>query len=228
MLKANWRNIVSNIDYAEHLEECLEKAIKGKSKLPKEVQVNAGDFRTPSSSNIRRLQNNICNFEGVKYLEIGTYMGTSIISSSFGNEGYFVTMDNFSQFQKAKGRTTTSKQQFLINREAYKKHAKFNFFECDCWQFDKSQLEHKINVYFYDGRHDYEDTFKAFTYFDDILEDEFIFMIDDWNVGYVQKATKAVFKEKNYEITYSKEFLKKPRSEWWNGLYYGVIKKPQG
>jgi hypothetical protein len=100
--------------------------------------------------------------------------------------------------------------------------------ESDCFTVPLSHFNNRVQVYFYDGRHEEEDQFKAFTYFNDILDDVFIAIVDDWNYLPVQTGTRSAFETLGYTVY--REWILPARCNgdlqlWWNGLYVAVIKK---
>ena len=54
-----------------------------------------------SSSKVRHLINNLCSLNGTRYLEIGSYKGSTLIAAAKGNENALARLsavDDFSQF----------------------------------------------------------------------------------------------------------------------------------
>jgi hypothetical protein len=112
---------------------------------------------------------------GARYLEIGTWMGTSLCSAMYGNSSNVVCIDNFCQF-------SGPKEQFLENLKKYIGINKVTFIEEDAWNVDvDSTFQEKVNVYVYDGGHEYTDHYKALTHYYTCLDEEFVFVVDDWN-----------------------------------------------
>jgi hypothetical protein len=113
------------------------------------------------------------------------------------------------------------------------KNCKFQFLESHCFDLDKSRLFGKYNVYFYDGPHSYENTKKSFEYYNDVFDNIFIVIIDDWNRDYIQNAWRDVSKELNYIIHYEREIFGRGgsetnpdwRNDWWDGYYIAIIEK---
>lgn len=63
---------------------------------------------------------------------------------------------------------------------------------------------------------------------DEILDDVFIAVVDNWNWPFVQSGTKEAFSKLRYKELFSQEiFSRKTRDEnnWWSGLYVGVLAK---
>lgn len=222
------------MDYVKWAKDAIEKAEKKTSKINEDVLMVEG----MSSTKSRHLLNNLCAFPEAVYFEIGSWKGSTIIAAAFNNKGKFYALDSFKKRFKQKESPAIT---FYANKEKFKEECDYTFFEGDSWEFDKSQIEEKVNVYFYDGDHTPEGTEKAFSYYDEILDDTFILIMDDWNRGHIRKSTKKALK--NYEVLYEKEFFtpggkNDPHGKeglgsmvgrsvdtWWNGLYLAVARK---
>ena len=180
----------------------------------------------------RNLHNNLSSiFNGnLKYLEIGTQRGLSFCTALNGNEyQYACVIDNWCEGDHRK--------KFKENTEKYLKDKKFDVYDQDCWTIDlEKQIKDKINFYFYDGWHSVDAHEKAFTYYNPILENTFLCMIDDWNCPNVRKGTFDAFQKLNYQILTCKSLFTENynnilspghgnRFTWWNGLYIALISK---
>jgi len=206
-----------------HVINSINNAESGISKLNNEIL----NLEGMSGNKVRHLLNNLCSLANGKYLEIGTWKGSTFISALYNNEKSLkesIAIDNWSQF-------SGPKKEFLDNAKKYLKKDQFQFIEKDCFNIDLSQIKTKINIYFYDGDHRVEDQKQAFTYFDAIFDDVFIAIIDDYNFMNVPEGTQQAFKLLNYKIEFEK-YLPSPRFTppfdnlgWWNGIYVAVISK---
>lgn len=222
------------MDYVKWAKVAIEKAEKKISKVNKDVLLVEG----MSSTKSRHLLNNLCAFPEVVYFEIGSWKGSTIIAASFKNKGHFYALDSFKKRFKQKENPSVT---FYSNKDKFSNYCNYTFFENNSWEFDLSNIKEKVNVYFYDGDHSPEGTEKAFTYYDEILADTFILLMDDWNRTHIRKATKKALSK--CEILFEKEFFtpkgkNDPHGEgglgsmigrsvdtWWNGLYLAVINK---
>ena len=91
----------------------------------------------------------------------------------------FLGIDNFSQFGN-------------ISNELYENFNKFkgknsHFIENDCFQLNLN-LDYTFNVFFFDGDHTLEAHTKSLVYFYDFLDNEFVFIVDDWNIDLELKS----------------------------------------
>jgi hypothetical protein len=155
----------------DFVKKCIENAENSISKLPDEIL----DMEGMCGNKTRHFYNNLLNMEDARYLEIGTWMGTSLCSAMYGNKANIVCIDNFSQF-------SGPKEKFLENLVKYSGENKVTFIEENAWNVDvHATFREKINVYVYDGGHEYTDHYNALTHYHPCLDDEFIFVVDDWN-----------------------------------------------
>ena len=212
--------------YKNHIEKSLENAEKRESKLPMELLNMYG----MTGKLTRHFYNNLLNIDDARYLEIGTWTGSSLCSAIYGNKTNTICIDNWS------GGDNETKRQFLENLEKYKGENEVNFIENDCFKVDVSKLP-KFNIYLYDGDHKREDHEKALLHYYDCLDDIFILIVDDWNWNYVRDGTYDAMKKLNLKVLYNKEYLltndnsHTPYQEavdtWWNGIYIAILQKDE-
>jgi hypothetical protein len=178
----------------------------------------------------RHFYNNICNFNDIRYLEIGTYTGSSLCSAICNNKMTCVAIDNWSEFCQ-----NNTKQIFEKNFEKYKGQNNALFIEKNCWSVDITNIG-KFNIYMYDGNHDESSHFKALNYYYPCLDDIFIYIVDDWNVPHIQKGTLNSIQKNNLTILFKKEIFNTVREwnvpggfgkdgDWHNGISIFVLQK---
>ena len=105
----------------------------------------------------RHFYNNLLNFDDARYLEIGTWKGSSVCSAMYNNNAKILCIDNWSEFEGPKN-------EFLQNFIKYKGNNFAYFIESDCFILDTSILP-KFNIYLYDGNHSFENHYKALLHF---------------------------------------------------------------
>lgn len=206
-----------------HLEKSILLGEAENSKLIPEILNIPG----MSSPKVRHFLNNLCSLPGTSYLEVGVWQGSTFISALFGNEdtiSHSVGLDNWSQF----GGPFSP---FISNLTTFIPTYKGKFFSADCFSINKKTVfSAPVNIYFYDGDHSFTAQKMAFTFFNDVLDDLFIAVVDDWNYDAVREGTDAAFRELNYEILYESILPARfagDKQQWWNGLYVAVIRKPR-
>lgn len=211
-----------NSDYLiEHVKKSIENAYAGISQLNGSI-LNVQGF---SGYKIKHLLNNVCSLPGARYLEIGVYRGSTFVAALYGNTSTLadaIAIDNWAEFGNNKSIFTNTTSQYLPQDS-------FRFYEQDSFKINLSQtFNEPITIYFYDGHHSPESQAKAFTYFNSILADTFIAIIDDWSWVEVHSGTRKAFDELGYKIIFERALgygIQNDRENWWNGTYIAVISK---
>jgi hypothetical protein len=175
----------------------------------------------------------ISQVENAKYLEIGTWTGSTACSSLYKNQVDCYFIDNCGQFNPH----GNVKSLFFNNTEEIKKEspkATYQFQEKDFRLVDYTNIG-KYNVYFFDGPHEEQDQYDGVVYAQSALEDEFIFICDDWNWNQVRLGTIRAFVDLNLEILYSLEIrttidgstpeIVHEKSDWHNGYFIASCRK---
>jgi len=212
-------------DFTQHVINAFENAENDISKITNDILTMDG----MTGKKTRHFYNNLLTMKDARYLEIGTWKGSSVCSAMCRNKATVVCIDNWSEFGGPK-------DEFLTNFNTYKGENNALFIEQDCYTVDTSQLP-KFNIYMYDGNHSEDSHYKALLHYYDCLDDTFIFMVDDWNWQDVRKGTLDSINKLNLHIVYEKEIRltsdnsHTPQPEasntWWNGIYVAVLmKKP--
>ena len=215
--------------YVKHVRDSFEKSDVNESKLTAEISKRK-NFDGMSGEKTRHLYNNICSLEGGKYLEIGTWAGSSLCSSMYMNDLDITAIDNFSWGGEK------IKNDFLHNIGKYNiKDNNIDVIDSDSFNVDLTKIGKKHNIYLYDGCHSYDSHYKALAYYIDVLEDLFIFIVDDWNIPRVRDATCRSIKDLNLTVLYENEKIYTDddthtphpfaESNYWNGIYVSVLKK---
>lgn len=200
----------------EHINNSIALAEKLQSKIDSSIK----NYPGMSSIKIRHFLNNLLEFENSRYLEIGVNKGSTFISAIYKNSpDYTCAIDNWSEFGD-------HENEFLQNCKNYNIILS-NFFNEDSFKLDIKKIKSPINIYLYDGNHDKESQFKALTYYYDVLDNEFIFMVDDYRNAHVVEGTQNAIKDLNLKKIFETE-LKSTNNDfnsWWNGFYISILKK---
>ena len=209
--------------YKKLLEISFQNAENNISNITDEIIQMEG----MSGVKTRHFYNNLLNTEDARYLEIGTWKGSSVCSAMCNNKAKVVCIDNWSEFGGPK-------DEFLVNFEKFKGNNDATFVESDCYKVNVDLLP-KFNIYMYDGNHTNENHFKALLHYYNCLDDIFIFIVDDWNWEDVREGTMNSIKRLNLKVLYEKEIrltwdnshTEKPEAQdtWWNGIYVAILKK---
>jgi hypothetical protein len=197
-----------------NIKQAFDDAEKLKSKIPAEYIEKLTGLASPK---IWHLLNNLCA-QSENYLEIGTYMGSSLMAALYGNDHVSATaVDNFCMKPHTRGH-------FFANV----KDLKFTFIEQDCFTINPTIFVKPIALYFYDGRHDYADQYKAISHFLPAMKDEFVYVCDDWNNSPVQEGTFKAIEDLGLDIVEMEERknkLMKDKDGWWCGIVALKLRK---
>lgn len=196
----------------EHIYQSILEVQLEPSELPEEV-LSIGGFTSP---NIRNLMNRLGKIS-TKYLEVGTHRGATFFAATYGNQLKAVAIDNFSEFEDG-----TVENEFRSHLKAFNSSALV--VKADCFTADIPDSYKGIDLYLYDGAHDYESQKKAITKLIDWMADEFIFCVDDYDWEDVQRGTMDGIAEAGLDILYEIHLSGKPE-EWWNGFGVLLLKK---
>lgn len=180
-----------------------------------------------TSPKVQRFLNSVCS-NASTYLEIGSYLGATAVAALDGNnlEAYFVDSwkEDIQAFRDDIILPQNSKEVFIENVRKYKGNNKINVFHSDLFDVDLSEIK-PIDVFFYDGPHDYETTSNAIQYYSKVFANECTVIIDDANFNGVVDGALNGLSRINYDVQYKKIVLNDIESseEWWNGIFVAVI-----
>lgn len=201
----------------QHIQTAITNANNCKSKLSEEILNIPG----MSSRKVRHLLNNLIT-NNDRYLEIGTWMGSTLISALYkNNPQYYIAIDNWSEWDGPKN-------DFFNNCQKYLNYMP-NFLEKNCFDLGEEKNNIKdITIYFYDGGHSETDQYRAITYYYECLADNFIILVDDYNSPPVPIGTQNAINDlkikKKCEIELPADY-NGDTNKWWNGLYLAYCEK---
>ena len=197
-----------------NIYKAFENAEKLKSKIPAEY---INKLTGLSSPKVWHLLNNLCA-QSESYLEIGTYMGSSLMAALYGNGHVIATaVDNFCM-------KPHTRPHFFGNV----KDLKFTFIEQDAFTINPRKIG-KFDLYFYDGEHSYNSQYKAVKHFVPAMKDTFTYICDDWNNAEVKDGTYQAIADCDLEVIDFKEQTHptmKDKELWWCGIAVFKLKKP--
>jgi len=176
-----------------------------------------------SSPKVRHFLNNVTDFPGCRYLEIGTFKGSTLIAALLGKRITYWAIDNFVEYGGTWEALLENYNQFFPGNP--------HLIGQDCFSFDPFAAGIKdVNVYFYDGWHSQEAQEKALTHYIKCLKNPFIFIVDDWNGKEGQPVRdgtmNAIQKLKlNVLYDYTAPGVGSDVTQWWNGLWIAVLQQ---
>lgn len=160
------------------------------------------------------------------YLEVGSAMGATAAAVGV-NDIDVHCVDNWSTAiqpqQGAFALPTNSLEEFKNNTGHIKKLTVHN---TDMLEVDLTTLP-KIDMFFYDGPHDFENTKRAVEYYQTVFSDTALLIFDDANWTEVVKGAEAGVQSAGLNIVYNRLLLNEVENPnmWWNGLYIMVVQK---
>lgn len=209
--------------YRELIQTAFKNAENHTSKITNDIIHMDG----MSGTMTRHFYNNLLNTEDARYLEIGTWKGSSVCSAMCGNKAKVVCIDNWSEFGGPK-------TEFLENFNKFKGDNDATFIEDDCYNINVSLLP-KFNIYMYDGNHTDESHYKSLLHYYDCLDDVFVFIVDDWNSTNVRNGTTQAIQKLNLKVLYERDIrltwdnthtpYPLAMYSWWNGIYVAILQK---
>ena len=161
-----------------------------------------------------------------KYLEVGSAMGaTAVAAASAGIETHCV--DNWSQNVQPMSHEfdlpDNTKDEFLKNVAQF---TNITVHDQDMTSVDVSEIK-DIDLFFYDGSHEINDTIRAIKHYSPSLAKTAIMIFDDANwKGVVQGVDMGISLAKLNPL-YKKLMLNSTenKNQWWNGLYIVVVQR---
>lgn len=158
-----------------------------------------------------------CMDEGEKYLEVGVYKGRTLIGALIDNpEKRALAVDNFSKFE--------GKPEILQgNLEKFGVHDQVEFTEMDSLEFfERSALDCRIGVYFYDGDHNSDAGYENLCAAVPFLADEAVIIMDDFSSQGVWRSMQPFLtkyqKETAILFCMRTNDFPNPNKNWWNGI----------
>ena len=164
-----------------------------------------------------------------RYLEIGSWAGSTAASAIYGNSLSALCVDNWSQFGGPK-------DAFMANLEkAIGEACEFRFIEEDFRSVDYENLHFEANIYMFDGPHEETDQYDGIRLALPSLKDEFVLIVDDWNWVAVRNGTKRAISDCALSVQSCVEIrtttndshpsINWQNSDWQNGYVIAHIKK---
>lgn len=206
-----------------------ENIIKTQSNIPEWIIGMNG----MSGKRYRHFINNlISDIEDARYLEIGCWKGSTSCSAIYNNSVDAYCIDNWAEFGGPKNIFCNNVQKCVDECD----DIGITFVESDFRDIVYEEIG-KYNVYLFDGPHTQQDQYDGLFYAQSALDNEFIFICDDWNWKKVRDGTFDAIAKLNLNILYSidirttnddsypPEENTMEKSDWHNGYYISVLSK---
>jgi hypothetical protein len=195
------------------IKKALAEAEAERSKIPGEYITRLTGLSSPK---VWHCLNNLCA-QSDTYLEIGTYMGSSLMAALYNNTVEAYAVDNFCM-------KPTTRNHFFQNV----KKLNFTFIEKDCFEIKPEEIKHPIELYFYDGEHSRQSQYNAIKHFLPMMKSEFVYVCDDWTNGPVKEGTMEAIKDCGLEVVEMEvrgDGKLKDKGGWWCGFAIIKLKK---
>jgi SAM-dependent methyltransferase len=214
-------------EWVQHITSAIAAAECHRSKLDEEALSVEGYCGALT----RHFYNNLCNFEGCGFLEIGSWNGASTVAAMAGNEIELTCIDNFTLFRG-------NQAIFRANVERFMGDNKLTLLAEDCFEVDTSSMG-PFDVYLYDGGHTYQSHYRAIERYISTLAPLAVLIVDDWNWERVRNGTQDALRDLGVPVLYRKEILlpdvNDPETDshdpekdgWWNGICIMLVGQPE-
>jgi hypothetical protein len=203
------------------LEQAYLMAMDQNTKLSDQVLtmpgMSGGKYRTLINRLIEKTHN-------ARYLEIGSWKGSTACSAMYGNTVTATCIDNFTFGGFSKDDLVNNTNSVITD------NINFTLLDGDFRQIDYNAIG-KFNVYFYDGPHQEQDQYDGIVVVQPALDDTFTLIVDDYIDPIVQRGTIRAIKDLNLTVEASIELktvnptVTNEFSEWHFGYFMAVLKK---
>jgi hypothetical protein len=212
-------------DEARSVKHSFDQALNEESPLPSEIR----DIDGMSGQKYRAFINNLVrSCSNPRYLEVGSWAGSTATAALSGNCASAVCIDNWSQFGGPK-------DQFVRNiKNVLSEKIQFELMERDFRSVDYRSIG-KFNIYLFDGPHRETDQYDGIVIAQPALTETFFLIVDDWNWLEVRVGTLRALAGSRCRLECSIEVrttldgshpsLSGKQSDWHNGYFIAVVQK---
>lgn len=202
----------------KQINDAIERGIAHESKLV----FPATEVPSFASVKNRHILNNLGNIS-FRYCEIGLHKAGTFVSAVFENGVEAIGIDDWSEFNNG----GDTKDICLENAKQFIK-CHYEIIDKDFFEMTPEELPTNVDLYFYDGSHNYNSQKRAITHFYQSLSDEAVIVVDDYKWETVRTGTQDGIKAMGFEILYERELVSEKDGDnegFWNGLYIALLKK---
>jgi hypothetical protein len=218
---------------AERLSAAWFSSLAMEHKLPDAVRYMDG----MSGKKYRYLINNLVeNTPDARYLEVGSWRGSTAASAVWGNTCSALCIDNWSDFLWGDSKENVRAVFEQNLKAASGTTADSSFIDRDFRQVDYSDIG-RFNVYMFDGPHSEQDQYDGVVIAQPALDDTYYLIVDDYNGPGVRAGTERAIKDLNLTVVAAIEIITRSddqhpqismqHSDWHNGYFIALVKKAQ-
>ena len=212
-------------DEAALVRDSFDRAINDESPLPSEIR----DIDGMSGQKYRAFINNLVrSCPNARYLEVGSWSGSTATAALSGNRASALCIDNWSQFGGPKNLFCQNIKKVLSDK------IQFKFMEQDFRSVDYGSIG-KFNIYLFDGPHGEADQYDGVVLALPALTGTFFLVVDDWNWRAVRLGTFRALATRRCSLECSVEVrttldethasIRGKQSDWHNGYFIAVVRK---
>jgi hypothetical protein len=216
---------------AERLSAAWFSSMAMEHKLPPEIRYMEG----MSGKKYRYLINNLVgSTPDARYLEVGSWRGSTAASAVYGNNCKALCIDNWSDFLWGDSKENVRGVFEQNLKAASGTTADSSFIDRDFRQVDYSDIG-RFNVYMFDGPHSEQDQYDGVVIAQPALDDTHYLIVDDYNGAGVRAGTERAIKDLNLTVVAAIEIITRcddqhpqlsmQHSDWHNGYFIAVVKK---
>ncbi|WP_232630292.1 class I SAM-dependent methyltransferase [Methylobacterium sp. Leaf118] len=163
-----------------------------------------------------------------RYLEVGSWAGSTACSAMHRNVARVTCIDNWSQFGGPKDHFMHNVASVMTN------DIQFGFIENDFRAVETTQIG-RYNIYLFDGPHERQDQYDGLALYDPALDDDVYFIVDDWNWQPVRHGTFDAIEAAGFAIDYAIEIrttldnshaeASGENGDWHNGYFLSKLSR---
>jgi hypothetical protein len=166
-----------------------------------------------------------------RYLEIGSFSGSTACSAMDKNCLKILCIDNWTQFDGDK--PGGPKDAFVHYTNIVRtENIDFRVIESDFRKVDVASIG-RFNIYLFDGPHEEVDQYDGLAMYDAALDDDVFFIVDDWNWPGVRRGTLNAIRDTGFDIDFAIEVRTTQDDQparggdWHNGYFFSKLSRKQ-
>lgn len=214
----------------QEIETCVERSGNLVSNLTEYVLGING----MSNGKVRHLINNLLSVKESNFLEIGTYHGSTfcaaICNSMIKNAA---TLDYFTYFDVTNNSNLgrLNREKVIENVEKTPHKCNVSVIDANVYDFDFSSVSFSVNSFFYDGPHETDNCLSILRKAYDILEKDFLFIVDDFSDQHQSAAIEKFIIEFGINVLHRVDLPgngnhnQHDNTNYFNGLFVAACQK---
>ncbi len=227
-------------ELVDHVKSAIDSAVNGTGKLANTSFLASGvlNFFGMSGKRTRLLMNNLADKRGIRYGEVGSHTGSTLLSVLYGNDDITaICCDNWSEFRGPRDEFIMNVN-LMLSAGFQNQSVSLNDLDFRTVKFGEDAWK-DIDFYVYDGPHHTADQHDGIVLAYPALAERFILLVDDWNWEGPRSGTFSALEELKLEILYKQEIMtpdeifnsggavtnRFQHSDWHNGIAVFACKK---